>query len=82
VESDGRTSYVTALAERGLAIHSFDGHTLKVTYNPAADHQIEQAKAVSGDELSQYAQRVLADHPEANRMFPGLERIEIEFGEI
>jgi hypothetical protein len=82
VEGNGDTSYATALAGRGLAVHSFDGHTLKLTYNSAADHQIEQGKAVNGDELKVYAQHVLADLPSENRMFPGLERIEVEFGEI
>lgn len=78
MEPDGRTSFVTALAERGLSLGSFDGHTLKLVYNAAADHQIEQGK-VSGDDLTQYAQRILATTPDANRMFPGLERIEINF---
>lgn len=79
---DGRTSYVTRLAERGLAIHSFDGHVLTLTYNSAADHQIEHGKAVAGDELAQYARSILGELPEATAMFPGLERIEIQFGEI
>lgn len=81
MEADGRTTYVTRLAERGLSIHSFDGHVLKLTYNPAADHQIEQGKA-DQDELGQYARRVLADLPDALQMFPGMEQIEVDFAAI
>jgi hypothetical protein len=82
MEPNGRTSFVTALAERGLTLNSFDGHTLKLNYNAAADHQIEQGKAISGDELTFYAQRLLEGEPEATRMFPRLERIEVDFGQI
>jgi hypothetical protein len=82
MEGDERTAYVTRLGERGLAIHSFDGHVLKLTYNPAADHQIELGKAADQDELGQYARRVIADLPDAVQMFPGMERIEVEFGAI
>jgi hypothetical protein len=82
VEADGRTTYVTRLAQRGLAINSFDGHVLKLTYNPAADHQIEQGKTPSQDELGQYARRVLADLSDAMQMFPGMEQIEVDFAAI
>lgn len=82
MEADGRTSFVTRLTERGLALHSFDGRLLKLTYNPAADLQIEQGKTIGRDELAEYARRILVELPEAAKMFPGLERIEIEFGEI
>ena len=58
---DEQVSFVTRLTERGLTVHSFDGHTLRLTYNAAADHEIEEGRAISGDELTQYAQRVLAD---------------------
>lgn len=82
MEPNGRTSFVTALAERGLTLSSFDGHILKLSYNAAADHQIEQGKAVSGDELILFAQRLLVGEPEATRLVPGLERIEVDFGQI
>lgn len=77
MELNGRTSFVTALAQRGLTLSSFDGHTLELGYNAAADHQIEEGKTVSGEELAQYAQRLLATLPDAERMFPGLERIQV-----
>lgn len=82
MELDGRTSFVTGLAERGLVMNSFDGRTLKLGYNAAADHQVEQGKAITGEDLAAYARRVLADQPEATRMFPGLERIEVDFGQL
>lgn len=82
VKGNGRSGYAMRLAERGLAVQTFDGHTLKMSYSPEADSQLQQGQPVSGDELTAYARSVLADIPETSQMFPGLERIEIDFGQI
>jgi hypothetical protein len=82
VERDDRDAYTAKLAERGLEIHSLDGQTLTLGYNPAADHIVGDGPGADENELAQYARKSLDDLPEAERMFPGLDRIVVDFGAI
>jgi hypothetical protein len=82
MNADGQTALATGLAERGLQLQSFDGNTLKLAYDSAGDHQIEEGKPVNEDELSEYARRLLATIPDTATMFPGLERIEVDFASL
>jgi hypothetical protein len=82
MEYDDRDVYAGKLAERGLEIHSFDGNTLRLNYNPAADGRIQDGQGADGSELVQYAQKSLDDLPEAANMFPGLNEIVVDFGSL
>jgi hypothetical protein len=80
VEDNDRNVYTAKLAEHGLEIHSFDGQTLMLRYNPAADSLIEQG--ADENELVQYARKSITGLPEAAHMFPGLDRIVVDFGAL
>lgn len=82
MEYDDRDAYTAKLAERGLEIHSFDGSTLRLNYNPAADNQIQDGERIDENELVQYARSSLTALPEAGNMFPGLDKIMVDFGAI
>jgi hypothetical protein len=82
MEQDDRTEFTEKLAERGLEIHSFDGHALRLRYNSAADHLMGDGPGADEEELAGYAKESLAGLPEAAHMFPGLDRIVVEFGAI
>ena len=82
MEYDDRDTYTGKLAERGLEIHSFDGNTLRLNYNPAADSRIEDGHGSDGNELVQYARKSLDELPEAGNMFPGLDEIVVDFGSL
>ena len=82
MEYDDRDSYTGKLAERGLEIHSFDGSTLRLNYNPAADEQVQDGGRIDENELVQYARCSLTELPEAGSMFPGLNKIVVDFGAI
>jgi hypothetical protein len=82
VERDDRDAYTAKLAERGLEIHSFDGSTLKLNYNPAADEQVQDGERIDENELVQYARSSLTELPGAGNMFPGLDKIVVDFGAI
>jgi hypothetical protein len=81
MEYDDRDAYTGKLAERGLEIHSFDGNTLRLNYNPAAGSRIEDGHGSDGNELVQYARKSLDELPGAGNMFPGLE-IVVDFGSL
>jgi hypothetical protein len=76
---DDRNLYTAKLAEHGLEIHSFDGQTLILRYNPAADSLIDLGQGADENELVRYARKSIADLPDAANMFPGLDRIAIDF---
>jgi hypothetical protein len=79
---DDRTAYaLIILAERGLKIHSFDGYTLRLSYNAAADTEAEAGRTVCISELAKYAANMLNQMPDAIRMFPGLDHIKVSAGE-
>jgi hypothetical protein len=82
MEYDDRDAYTGKLAERGLEIHSFDGNTLRLNYNPAADSRIEDGQGSDGNELAQYARKSLDELPEAGNMFPGLDEIVVDFSSL
>jgi hypothetical protein len=82
MEYDDRDAYTGKLAERGLEIHSFDGSTLRLNYNPAADAQVQDGERIDENELVHYAKSSLNELPEAGRMFPGLNKIVVDFGAI
>jgi hypothetical protein len=82
MEYDDRDAYTGKLAERGLEIQSFDGSTLRLNYNPAADSRIEDGRGSDGNELMQYARKSLDELPEAGNMFPGLDEIVVDFGSL
>lgn len=82
MERDDRTVFTERLAERGLEIHSFDGHALRLRYNSAADQLMGDGPGADENELAGYAKESLAGLPAAAHMFPGLERIVVEFGAI
>jgi hypothetical protein len=82
MEYDDRDAYTGKQAQRGLQIHSFDGHTLRLSYNPAADNQVQDGEHIDENELVQYARCSLTELPEAGRMFPGLNKIVVDFGAI
>jgi hypothetical protein len=82
MEYDDRDIYTGKLAERGLEIHSFDGNTLRLKYNPAADSRIQDGHGSDESELVQYARQSQDELPEAGSMFPGLEEIVVEFGSL
>jgi hypothetical protein len=82
MEDDDRNVYTAKLAEHGLEIHSFDGQTLTLRYNPAADSLIELGQGADENELVQYARKSITDLPKAAHMFPGLNRIVVDFGEL
>jgi hypothetical protein len=82
MDLDDRTAYVEKLAERGLEIHTFDGHTLRLRYNSAADTLLEPGRAADGSEFGQFAKRSLDELPQAALLFPGLVQIVVETGSI
>ncbi len=82
METDDRTAFTERLAERGLAIHTFDGTTLTLAYNSAADSLIDGEPAPDERDLVEYARSALSDLPEASNMFPGLDRIVVDFGAL
>jgi hypothetical protein len=82
MEYDDRDAYTGKLAERGLEIHSFDGSSLRLNYNPAADSRIQDGKGADESELVQYARKSLEELPEAGNMFPGLDEIVVDFGSL
>jgi len=82
MEYDDRDTYTGKLAERGLQIHSFDGHTLRLSYNPAADNQVQDGARIDENELVQYARKSLDELPEAGNMFPGLDEIVVDFSSL
>jgi hypothetical protein len=82
MEYDDRDAFTAKLAERGLEIHSYDGSTLKLNYNPAADNQVQDGERIDENELVRYARNSLSDLPEAGNMFPGLDKIVVDFAAI
>jgi hypothetical protein len=82
MENDHRDAYTAKLAERGLEIHSFDGQTLTLRYNPAADEQVQDEERIDENDLVHYARKSLDELPEAGRMFPGLNKIVVDFGAL
>lgn len=82
MEYDDRDAYTAKLAARGLEIHSFDGSTLKLNYNPAADEQVQDGERIDENELVQYARSSLTELPGAGNMFPGLNEIVVDFAAI
>ena len=63
-------------------MEDFDGQTLTLRCNLAADSLIELGKGTDENELVQYARKSIIDLPEAAQMFPGLDRIVVDFGAL
>jgi hypothetical protein len=82
MKDNDRDVYTARLAEHGLEIHSFDGQTLTLRYNPAADKLVELGQGADENELVQYARNSITDLPEAAHMFPGLDWIVVDFGPL
>jgi hypothetical protein len=82
MEYDHRDAYTGKLAERDLEIRSFDGQTLTLRYNPAADNQVQDGERIDESDLVQYARKCLDELPDATHMFPGLDRIAVDFGAL
>lgn len=82
MENDDRYGYLGKLAERVLEIHSFDGRTLTVRYNPAADNQVQNGVRIDENDLVQYTESSLTNLLQAGNMFPGLDKIVVEFGSL
>jgi hypothetical protein len=82
MEYDDRDAYTAKLAERGLQIRSFDGSTLRLDYNSAADTQVQAGERIDENDLVQYARSSLRELPEAGNMFPGLDDIVVDFNAI
>jgi hypothetical protein len=82
MEHNDRDAYTARLAERGLEIHSFDGRTLTLRYNPGADSLIDLGQGADESELVEYARNSMADLPQATLMFPGLDRIVVNFAAL
>jgi hypothetical protein len=82
MENDERNAYAAKLAEHGLEIHAFDGQTLTLRYNPAADSLIDLGQRADENALVQYARQSLSRLPDAAHMFPGLDRIFVDFGAL
>ncbi|HEY6487368.1 MAG TPA: hypothetical protein VIX83_13380 [Candidatus Cybelea sp.] len=78
MEADVRTKLTALLAERGLALSSFDGTTLVVHYDAHGDSEVQQGHAVDAASLSRYVQDVIAQYPGSETMFPGLVDVEVE----
>lgn len=70
MENDERNAYTAKLAEHGLEINSFDGQTLTLRYNPAADSLIELGQGADESELAQYARKSITDLPGGRARFP------------
>jgi hypothetical protein len=79
---DERAAYTAKLAERGLAIHSFDGQTLILNYNPAADGSTERGCGLGEEQLAAYARGWIERLPGAAEMFPGLDRVVVDFAAL
>lgn len=82
MQGDERATFTAHLAERGLEIQSYDGHTLALTYNPAADHLIEKGYAADAKHLAGHAQSLLQNLPHAAEMFPGLQEVFVDLGAL
>jgi hypothetical protein len=59
----------------------FDGSTLRLNYNPA-DSRIRVGQGADVNELVQYTESSLTKILEAERMFPGLDMIVVDFTAI
>jgi hypothetical protein len=70
-----RYAYVDRLAQRGLAIHSYDGTVLTLFYDAQVDQTATAPREVLEDELISFCAIALLDHPHAIDMFPGLRSI-------
>jgi hypothetical protein len=79
VETDVRSKLTARLAERGLAVESFDGTILTLAYNPTADQTVEQSGTPTADELSRYARTVLLSIPGGEALFPQIGDVAIDF---
>jgi hypothetical protein len=82
MENDDRYAFMGKLAERVLEIRSFDGRTLTVRYNPVADNQVQDGGRIDENELVQYTDSSLTKLLEAGNMFPGLDKIVVDFASL
>ena len=75
-----RAAYTAKLAERGLVVRSFDGHTLTVTYNPEQDPVIQEGHGVELGQLLSYAVLAMNDLPgdPYTELFPGIRSVSID----
>ena len=78
MEADARTNFMARLAERGLSLDSFDGHTILLHYDAEADAEVNRGHKVNAELLSRYVRDVMTQLPGAESMFPGLQTIEVE----
>jgi hypothetical protein len=63
MHDDERATFTAHLAERGLEIQSYDGHTLALNYNSAADRLIDKGYTADRKQLAGYAQSLLQSLP-------------------
>ncbi|MGA8660667.1 MAG: hypothetical protein WB644_00010 [Candidatus Cybelea sp.] len=82
MDNDDRYACMGELAKRVLEIHSFDGRTLTVRYNPAADNQVQDGVRIDENALVQYTESSLTNLLEAGSMFPGLDKIVVDFDSL
>ena len=82
MKKDDRDACMGKLAERVLEIHAFDGRTLTVRYNSTTDNRIQDGERIDESDLVQYTDNSLTNLLEAGNMFPGLNKIVVEFGSL
>jgi hypothetical protein len=82
MDNDDRYACMGELAKRVLEIHSFDGRTLTVRYSVAADNQVQDGVRIDENDLVQYTESSLTNLLEAGNMFPGLDKIVVDFASL
>jgi hypothetical protein len=78
MESEVQTKLLARLAEKGLALKSFDHQVLTLRYDPEKDSAAQQGHAVDAEALSRYAREALLDLPGGDSLFPRLQDVAVE----